>query len=53
MGRFFRGAVPSYEIFDAFVFVGNRWVLFEDIDPRIESGSLPDERPGNLNLSPE
>jgi hypothetical protein len=53
MGRFFRGPVPSYEIFDAFVFVGNQWVLFEDIDPRIESGSLPDERPSDLNLSPE
>jgi hypothetical protein len=53
MGSYFRGAVPSYEFFDAFVFNGNQWVFFEDIDPRIDSRILPDKRPENLDLAPK
>jgi len=53
MGRFFNGAVPSYEVFDAFIFIGNQWVLTEDVDPRVDSQRLPNQRPREMNLSPE
>ncbi len=44
MGRMFYGAVPSYDIFDAFINIGGEWVLFEDIDPRVETKTPVDDR---------
>ena len=37
LGRMFRGAVPSYDRFDAFLFSDGRWHYVEDVDVRTES----------------
>jgi hypothetical protein len=50
MGRMFRGPVPSFDIFDAFVKIGRKWVLFEDIDPRVNTKKLISDPPSEIGL---
>jgi len=49
-GRMFRGAVPRYDVFDAFVYVAGRWVLHQDIDPRTDTRQVPKFDPPEQGL---
>lgn len=48
LGRMFRGAVPSYDRFDAFLFSDGRWHYVEDVDVRAESRKY--EPPEEIDL---
>ncbi len=50
MGRVFRGPVPSFEFFDAFVPINEKWVFFEDVHPRANTKDLSDEPPTEIGL---
>lgn len=52
MGRMFRGPVPSYEFFDAFVWIGGKWVFFEDVRPTVDTRDLDDTPPKEIGLTP-
>lgn len=53
MGRVFHGPVPSYEYFDAFAWIGDQWVFFEDVRPRANTKDLDDRPPKEMGLTPE
>jgi hypothetical protein len=50
MGRMFRGPVPSFDVYDALVPIGERWIFFEDIDPRADTKNLDDSPPQEIGL---
>jgi len=50
MGKMFSGPVPSFQIFDAFVKIGETWILFEDVDPRADTKDLNNVRPSEMGL---
>jgi len=50
MGRVFRGPVPSFEFFDAFIPINEKWVFFEDVHPRANTKGLNDDRPTEIGL---
>jgi|GEM_PF-760594 len=50
MGRTFRGPVPSFEVFDAFIPINQKWVFFEDVHPRANTKGLSDDRPTEIGL---
>ncbi len=50
LGRMFRGAVPRYDVFDAFVYVAGRWVFHQDVDARTDTRNLPKFDPPEQGL---
>lgn len=50
MGRVFQGPVPSFEYFDAYIPINEKWVFFEDVHPRANTKGLSDERPTEIGL---
>jgi hypothetical protein len=50
LGQMFRGAVPRYDIFDAFVFINGKWVLHQDVDARTDTRNLPKFDPPEQGL---
>ena len=53
MGRMFRGPVPSYDYFDAFAWIGGKWVFFEDVRPTVDTRGLDDKPPKEIGLTPQ
>ncbi|HZK07744.1 MAG TPA: hypothetical protein VFC92_06045 [Bacteroidales bacterium] len=50
LGQMFRGAVPRYDIFDAFVYLAGKWVFHQDIDARSDTRHLPKFDPPEQGL---
>jgi len=40
MGRMFNGSVPDYSVFDGLIFEEGKWLLYRDLDLRVDTDNL-------------
>jgi len=51
MGRMYKAIVPDYSTYDGLIFENGKWVLYRDLDLRVNTDKLMNKPPKNQGLS--